>query len=137
MIDLTAEVTIKIPFQDVDIMGVVWHGNYLRYFEEARAALLDKIDYGYFKMRESGYAWPIVDARVKYIKPLTLHQVVHVKARLVEYECGIKIDYEVYDSETGERATKGKTTQVAVDMRNHEMCLASPRVFLEKLGAAI
>ena len=42
MVDLTAEITIKIPFQDVDVMGIVWHGNYLRYFEEARAELMDK-----------------------------------------------------------------------------------------------
>lgn len=134
MIDLTAEITIKIPFQDVDVMGIVWHGNYLRYFEEARAALLDKINYGYFQMKESGYAWPIVDARVKYIKPLTLQQVILVKARLVEFECGIKIAYEVFDAKTGDRTTKGSTMQVAIDMRNNEMCFASPAVLLARLG---
>src|SRR5210317_393585 len=100
VLDLTAEIQIKVPFQDVDVMGIVWHGNYLRYFEEARAELLDKVDYGYFQMKESGYSWPIVDARVKYIKPLHLQQIVQVKARLVEYECQLKIDYEIFDVET-------------------------------------
>ena len=136
MIELKAELQLKIPFQDVDVMGIVWHGNYLRYFEEARAELLDKVDYGYFQMKESGYAWPIVDARVKYIKPLHLQQIVRVKARLVEYECQLKIEYEIFDVETGERTTKGYTKQVAVDMESNEMCFVSPKVFLEKLGVS-
>ena len=136
MIELKAEIQLKIPFQDVDVMGIVWHGNYLRYFEEARAELLDKVDYGYFQMKESGYAWPIVDARVKYIKPLHLQQIVQVKARLVEYECQLKIEYEIFDVETGERTTKGYTKQVAVDMESNEMCFVSPKVFLEKLGVS-
>lgn len=134
MIELKAEIQLKIPFQDVDVMGIVWHGNYLRYFEEARAELLDKVDYGYFQMKESGYAWPIVDARVKYIKPLHLQQIVRVKARLVEYECQLKIEYEIFDVETGARTTKGYTKQVAVDMESNEMCFVSPKVLLEKLG---
>ncbi len=137
MVDLTAEITIKIPFQDVDVIGIVWHGNYLRYFEEARAALLDKIDFSYFKMKESGYTWPIVDARVKYIKPLLLQQIVQVRAKLVEYECQLKIAYEVFDAESGERTTKGYTSQVAVDMQNNEMCFASPKVLLDKLGVSL
>jgi acyl-CoA thioester hydrolase len=134
MIELKAEIQIKIPFQDVDVMGIVWHGNYLRYFEEVRAELLDKVDYGYFQMKDSGYAWPIVDARVKYIKPLHLQQIIQVKARLVEYECQLKIEYEIFDVESGERTTKGYTKQVAVDMESNEMCFVSPQVFLKKLG---
>lgn len=136
MIELEAEIQLKIPFQDVDVIGIVWHGNYLRYFEEARAELLDKVDYGYFQMKESGYAWPIVDTRVKFIKPLHLQQIVRVKARLVEYECQLKIEYEIFDVETGERTTKGYTKQVAVDMENDEMCFVSPKVFLQKLGVS-
>ena len=134
MLNLTEELQIKVPFQDVDVMGIVWHGNYLRYFEEARAELLNKIGYGYFEMKESGYAWPVIDARVKYIKPLHLQQKIKVLARLVEYESQLKIDYEIFDLESGERTTKGYTTQVAVNMGNNEMCFASPKILLDKLG---
>ncbi|WP_368860434.1 acyl-CoA thioesterase, partial [Klebsiella pneumoniae] len=48
------EVSITVPFHDVDAMEVVWHGNYFRYFEIAREALLDQFDYGYRAMRDSG-----------------------------------------------------------------------------------
>ena len=47
---LTATVEIEIPFQDGDPMGVTWHGNYFRYLEEARCALLKELDYGYRQM---------------------------------------------------------------------------------------
>lgn len=43
----TAEVELTVPFHDVDMMGVVWHGNYFRYFEIAREALLNQFNYGY------------------------------------------------------------------------------------------
>ena len=131
--DLSVEILIKVPFQDIDVMGIVWHGNYFRYFEEARAALLDKIGYGYFAMKESGYAWPIVDTRVKFIKPVSLHQVIIVQAKIIEYENQLKIEYTVLDQKTGERTTKGTTTQVAVDMNNNEMCFASPQALIEKI----
>ena len=134
VLNVTAEIQIKVPFHDIDVKGIVWHGNYLRYFEEARAELLDKIGYGYFAMKDSGYAWPVVDARVQYIKPLHLQQNIKVLARLVEYERQLKIDYEIFDIESGERTTKGYTTQVAVDMGNNELCFASPVILLEKLG---
>lgn len=134
MVELTAEVHIKVPFQDVDAMGIVWHGNYFRYFEEARAALLDKIGYGYFEMKSSGYAWPIVEVKTKFIKPLSIQQKIRVVARLIEYENQLKISYEVFDIETDERTTKGSTTQVAIDMSTNEMCFVSPRVLFDKLG---
>ncbi len=51
----TAEVELTIPFHDVDMMGVAWHGNYFRYFEVAREALLNQFNYGYRQMKESGY----------------------------------------------------------------------------------
>lgn len=82
----TAEVELTIPFHDVDMMGVAWHGNYFRYFEIAREALLNQFDYGYRQMKASGYLWPVVDTRVKYRNALTFEQRIRVRARLEEYE---------------------------------------------------
>ena len=57
---LTAEAEITPQFYDLDPMNVVWHGNYPRFLEQTRCLLLDGIGYGYARMSESGYAWPIV-----------------------------------------------------------------------------
>jgi acyl-CoA thioester hydrolase len=51
---LSTEIDIEIPFYDVDMMAIVWHGHYAKYFEIARYALLEKIDYNYLQMCDSG-----------------------------------------------------------------------------------
>ena len=53
--DLSAETIIEIPFHDVDMMEIAWHGHYVKYFEIARCKLLDKIEYNYSQMRDSGF----------------------------------------------------------------------------------
>lgn len=54
---LTVAVRLSVPFFDLDSAGVVWHGRYFRYFELARARLLDDIGYGYGEMAASGFIW--------------------------------------------------------------------------------
>jgi acyl-CoA thioester hydrolase len=129
---LFAEVEVRIPFQDADPAGVVWHGNYFRYFDTARCALLESIDYSYRQMAESGYLWPIVDTRVKFIQALKYDQRVRVHASLVEWEYRIKIAYTIYD-ESENCVTEGYTVQVAVDAKSGELCIGSPPTLLGRL----
>ena len=134
--NLKVEVSLKVPFFDIDAMGVVWHGHYAKYFEIARGALMDKINYGYLEMNKSGYFWPIIDLRIKYVKSIRLEQDISINAELVEYENRLKIEYLISDAETGERLCKGYSCQVAVEQRTGEMCFQSPPVLYEKLGVS-
>lgn len=131
-----SEVTVIVPFHDVDLMGVAWHGHYAKYFEIARCALLDQISYNYKEMQESGFAWPIIEMKLRYAKPARFGQKIAVRARLAEYELRLKIDYVIRDVESEERLTKGHTIQVAVDARTEELMMASPPILYEKLGIA-
>ncbi|MFB0711803.1 acyl-CoA thioesterase [Buttiauxella noackiae] len=130
----TVEVSIKVPFHDVDAMGVVWHGNYFRYFEVAREALLNQFDYGYRAMSESGYVWPVVDTRVKYRDTVKFEQQILVRATVVEYENRLKIGYEIVDAQSGKRTTSGYTIQVAVEAASGELCFVSPQILFERMG---
>lgn len=132
---LSAEVVIDIPFHDCDPMQVVWHGNYARYFEVARCELLRKINYDYLDMQASGYTWPIVDMRTKFVGSAIFAQKVSVKAELVEFESRLKINYLIRCNETGKKLTKGYTVQVAVDLEHQEMQYVSPPILIEKIGA--
>ncbi|WP_019867170.1 acyl-CoA thioesterase [Methylovulum miyakonense] len=127
-------IDLQIPFHDVDMMEVVWHGHYAKYFEIARCAVLEKIGYNYPQMRDSGYAWPVIDLNMRYIKPVVFGQAITVEAAIVEWENRLKINYLATDKNTGVRLTKGHSIQVAVDMRTKEMCFESPKVLFEKLG---
>ncbi len=131
-----AELIIKVPFHDIDPLEIVWHGNYIKYFEMARGELLDLINYNYEQMRDSGFMWPIIEVKLRYIKPAAYGQKIKVHAKLTEHEYRMKIDYVIYDVESGDRLTKGHTIQVAIDMEKEQLCLASPDVFLKKLPAA-
>ncbi|HEX5693753.1 MAG TPA: acyl-CoA thioesterase, partial [Arenimonas sp.] len=126
--DLSAEIELAPAFHDLDPMDVVWHGHYLKYLELARCALLQRYDYDYPQMRDSGYAWPIVDLRVKYVRSARFGQRLKVRAEIVEWENRLKIDYLVSDAATGEALTRAHSIQVAVDMTTGEMCFASPPV---------
>ncbi len=131
-----AEISIEVPFHDVDMMQVAWHGHYARYLELARCALLDSIDYNYPQMEASGYAWPVIDMRIRYAQPLRFQQVVRVRARLVEWENRLKIDYLIEDQASGRRLTRAYTVQVAVEISNGEMLFASPAALTDRLGVS-
>lgn len=135
--DVAVEIEVEIPFFDGDPMGVTWHGNYFRYLELARCALLDKLDYNYLDMERSGYAWPIIDTRLRFAKPTVFRQKVKVKAILKEYENRLKIDYVIRDAGSGERLSRGYTVQVAVDKKTNEMCFCSPQVLIEKVRQCV
>jgi len=130
----TAEVVVEIPFHDVDMMGVAWHGHYAKYCEIARCALLDTFAYNYREMEKSGYSWPVIELKLRYAHPARMGQKVRVKASLKEYELHLKIDYLLTDAESGARLSKGHTVMVPVDLKSEKMLFGSPPVLYEKLG---
>jgi acyl-CoA thioester hydrolase len=130
---ISEEIEIKASFYDVDSMDVVWHGNYVKYLEDARCALLDKIGYDYIVMKESGYAWPIVSMSIKYVSPTRFKQTVRIRATLEEYENCLKINYILSDAETGKKIAKAETLQMAVDMKTMEALYFSPPALLDKV----
>jgi acyl-CoA thioester hydrolase len=134
---ISAETEFIVEFYDVDSMQVVWHGNYIKYFELARRVLLDKIGYGYLKMEESGYAFPVIDVSAKYIGSLKFKDRARVKAILEEYENRLRIKYEIRNVETGKLTTKGISTQMAFDIKMRESCFACPPVLIQKVEAMI
>lgn len=130
---ISASVSVKAQFYDLDPMQVVWHGNYPRFLEQARCALLDKIAFNYAEMAQTQYVWPIVDMRIKYVRPIRFGQDITVRATLAEYENRIKIDYVIADTASGEALTKAQTIQVAVDTKTGEVCFESPSELQDKV----
>ena len=134
---LHVDTEVLVPFFDIDTMNVVWHGHYVKYLEVARCALLDKIGHNYSAMSDSGYAWPVIDLQLRYVRGAVFGQKLNVRANLVEWENRLKINYLISDVETGERLTRAVSVQVAVNMHNREMQLASPKVFTDAVERAL
>ena len=134
---LSTETTATAQFYDLDPMNIVWHGNYARFLELGRCELLDVIDYGYTRMKESGFAYPIVELRLKYVAPIRLRRPFTILTTLVEYEHRLRLDYLLRDAADGHVLTRARTTQVAVRIDTGELCLESPPELIAKVRARL
>jgi len=135
--NIFAETEIIVEFYHCDPMRVVWNGNYFNYFEAARRELLEKIGYNYDDMKNSGYAFPIIENSAKYIGSLQYRDKAIVKAILEEYENRLKIRFEIRNVKTGLVTTKGVSTQMAFDVKKQESCFVSPQILIDKVEALI
>jgi acyl-CoA thioester hydrolase len=134
---LHASIEAVVPFHDVDLATVVWHGHYLKYFENARWALMDRLGFGLEAMMSSGYAWPVVELHVKYVKAARFGDKLDVRASLAEWENRLVFNYLVTDAVTHERVARGQTVQVAVELATGALQFATPEVLLDRIRAAL
>lgn len=134
---ISVRVPVKAQFYDLDPMNVVWHGNYARFLEQARCALLDRIGFNYTEMAATDYVWPIVDMRIKYVRPMMFNQEAIVTATLTEYENRLRIDYVISDATSGGVLTKAQTIQFAVNRLTGETSFELPAMLLDAVRGAI
>ena len=135
--NIFAQAEITVEFFDLDPLQVVWHGNYINYFELGRRALLEKIGYSYEEMEKTGFAFPVVEISAKYLRPLRFRDRARIKAVLMEYENCLRIKYEIINVQTGLPVTRGLSTQMAFDIKAGESCFACPQVLVEKVRALL
>jgi len=134
---LSISINMEVSFFDVDSYRIVWHGNYPKYFEIARCKLLEYIDFTYEDMEAAGYFFPIIDMKIKYIKPLIFKQHFTITATLTEWENKLIIRYLIEDSETGDKLTKGETSQAAIAMPSQITQFTSPMALINKVNATL
>lgn len=134
LLDLAHEIRVSPAFHDLDPMDIVWHGNYVKYLELARCALLKRLSYDVPQMRTSGFAWPIVDMRVKYVGMASYGQDLIVHAEITEWENRLRIDYQIRDAATQRVLTRAHTIQVAYEIATRTMHYVCPPVLWQCLG---
>jgi len=130
---ITASIEVDVPFHDIDINAIVWHGHYFKYLENARWALMDRIGFGLEAMMASGYVWPIVDTRVRYIRASRFGDRLAVQASLIEWQNRLLINYLLTDTRDQSRIARAQTAQVAVTREGNVMQLVSPPCLLERV----
>ncbi len=130
-------IEVVVPFHDVDMMAVVWHGHYLKYFENARWALMDRLGYGYETMVGSGYLWPIIETHVRYVRAARFGDRLDVAASLVEWQNRLAINYLITDAKTRRRVARARTVQVAIERVTGELQFVSPGPFVRQIEASL
>ena len=129
---LSVTKSFDIRFSEVDSMGVVWHGNYVKYFEDAREAFGAKYDLEYLMMYDKGFFEPIVELTLKYKQPMIygMKPEVYLVYRPCE-AAKIIFDYEIRDAATKEVFVIGHSVQVFMDKNTHQLVLTSPEFYTE------
>lgn len=88
---------IHVRYAETDMMGIVYHANYLLYFEDARTEFLEAVGYPYSKLEELGYLSPVVNVNITYGSPLTYGDTASIVTRVIESRPTKTVyAYEVY-----------------------------------------
>ncbi len=131
----SVEVRLKVPFHDLDSAKVVWHGNYLKYFDIARFALFKEAGMDlYESFLKKEYAFPVTKTYTKHVAPLVYGDEFICKATVVEARIKITIDFEIRRVKDNVICARGRGDQVAVRMPEGEMLLEIPSFVSKALG---
>jgi len=130
MFIVSSEYNLTVSFEDLDPMNMVWHGNYIRYMEQARCDLFSKLNYTYIDMKNDGIVYPIVKMKTKYIRPARFGDKLAVETEIISIEPALEISYTI--KRCGEKIFKAETMQIAADINTFES-IYTPPVRLAKI----
>ena len=130
---ITAEASVLIPFHDIDIMNIAWHGHYLKYFEIGRTALMSQLQLDWQDLQVLGYAMPVVDVAINYRRPLQYgtNYLVHCQISEINYP-ELRIDYKISDRDSAALMCRGHTRQVYVEVGSDQVCFSVPEDILSR-----
>ena len=127
---LSSEIKIDIRFSETDAMGVVWHGNYLKFFEDGREAFGKMHGLEYLTIFDKGFFTPIVKSEIDHKAPVYYGQVIKVITRYIPSKSAkILFEYEVINLTTFEICAIGKTMQVFLDKESRKLELLTPEFY--------
>ncbi|WP_310992939.1 acyl-CoA thioesterase [Aequorivita marina] len=125
-ISFTSE--IRVRFTETDPLGIVWHGNYIQYFEDGREAFGREHGISYLEQKENGYTSPIVKSSCEHKLPLRYGDVARIKTTYIDSRAAKMIfQYRIFDPK-GRLVCLGETTQVFLNEMG-ELVLTKPPFF--------
>lgn len=126
---ISAEVGIRVRYQETDQMGVVYHGNYFTWFEAARIELLDQMGCPYLQLEKDGFFLPVLHCEAKFHKPACFDDRLNIRVFIKdEPAVRIRISYEVCREEI--ILCTGNTTHAFIDQSGK--LLRPPQYFIDK-----
>ena len=94
---IQARATVTVRYAETDMMGIVYHANYLPWFEVARTLLLREQGFPYRQLEADGYRIPVLEVTAKFIRPAVYDDTLTIVATMREKPLlRIRLDYEVF-----------------------------------------
>ncbi|MDB9961012.1 acyl-CoA thioesterase [Oceanihabitans sp.] len=123
---------VRVRFVETDPLGIVWHGNYIQYFEDGRESFGRKHGISYLDQKEHGYATPIVKSSTDHKLPLRYGDIATIKTIYMDSPAAKMVfRYEIFN-QNEQLVCTGETVQVFVDkIGEGELSLTVPKFFME------
>ncbi len=125
-IHLKDRTEVKIRFGEVDSMGIVWHGNYVKYIEEGRESFGRKYGISYMDIYSNDVMTPVVNMNVDFKKQVHYGDQLIIETEFVDQPAAkILFRYKIFRKLDNELVATAETTQVFIDL-NREILLYNP-----------
>lgn len=131
MTELSDTIKVKVRFSEVDALGMVWHGNYVQYLEDARESFGRRYGLGYMDIYSEGYVVPVFDMHIRYQHPSTVNDELLVTIKWRDcYGAKLIFDYEIRNKISGELVVTAETVQLFTSLTGE--LEVSPPAFYEE-----
>jgi acyl-CoA thioester hydrolase len=129
---LVCKTEVLVRFNEADPLGIVWHGHYIRYFEDGREDFGKRYGIGYLDFYEMGYVIPVVNVDCSFKKSLRYGDSVIVETSFIPCDAAkIRFSYRLFNKRTGDLVATGSSVQVFLDKENSTLQLLNPAFFDE------
>lgn len=131
---------VKVRFGEVDSMGIVWHGNYVKYIEEGRESFGKKYGISYLDIYANNVMAPVVNMQIDFKKQVQYGDILIVETEFIDKQAAkIVFQFKIFRKSDNELVATAESTQVFIDM-NREMLLYPPAFVLDwkkKVGLTV
>jgi acyl-CoA thioester hydrolase len=127
---LTVRTEILVRFNEADPLGIVWHGHYIRYFEDGREAFGNEYGIGYLDFYKRGIVIPVVHMECDFKKSLRYGDTVLIDTTYTPCEAAkLLFSYRLYNKKSHQLVATGSSVQVFLDSRDSTLQLTNPPFF--------
>jgi acyl-CoA thioester hydrolase len=128
------EYPVRVQVHHTDYTGVVWHGTYVTWLEEARVECLRSVGVAYADWVGMGYELPVVELSIRYHRSLQMGALAIVKTRMRQMK-GVRIhwDYQIQSPDSEELYVTAQVTLVAIERQSGKIMRRLPAAIVETL----
>lgn len=129
---LSVSKEFEVRFNEVDSMNIVWHGNYVSYFEQAREEFEKEYGLGYKSIQEAGFYAAIVDIKINYKLPLFYDDKFVIETKFINnHSPKLVFEYTIKSIDNEKVIATAKSTQVLLDQNNYQLEMYTPPFLVE------
>lgn len=122
----------EVKFSEADPLGIVWHGHFIRYFEDGREAFGEQYKLKYLDFYRSNIVVPIIKINCEYKRILRYGHRIRLETIYHDTPAAkLLFDYAVYDAKTNEQVAKGNSMQVFMERETMELMLTVPQFMID------